>query len=243
MSSQSEHHDVLSLLFHLLSGFDLESLVYAVLDGCENLPVVDSDVDVWIKREDLARCSQVIARVAELYGWRVSAVSEASRIVNSGEMKYILVSPSLPAETLQLDIWSELHWRGLSYVDSSCLELSRAQTAQGYYQLSAGLRVGTLIIKDLLYNSRIKDKRRRMHDWDDAFLHASFEKIFGAQVKDQLIDSLNQMAWASLESMTPKLKVALIVTVLKRQPLQQISNWGHYLLSALKLRLRRIVGP
>lgn len=220
-----------ALLRALFARLEAQSVSYCVLRGYQGLPdVVDHDVDLLVDPADLAPYRRALDRVCHDQGWRVVRTNH-----RFGFHSWYLI-PEGATAPLHIDVWTRVTWRGVPYADEAAI-LDTRQRHNGFWIPSPGAEAATLLLKELLYFGRVKDKGRgrvkqrihRLVKEDSASFCATLRPCLGPTPVEFLLDHADEANWPEIEERAGWLRRALVTRALQRRPLNQLTGWLRFL--------------
>lgn len=231
MNSTARHAAFLSKLFN---GFNKEKVVYCLLRNYEQLPeAVGNDVDIWVKDSDVARLSAIIKSTALNMGWELLEYAQRSSSVGDGD--YFLVNLNSETVIIHLDVWTNIYWKGISFIDEGVFPENIKWFENGFYIASPGLQASMMLLKSLIYFGRIdekyKEKIARYSTLDAAAFQAALLKPFGYIIANSVLQNAQSSEWVKIERQVLKLRIVLLLRAILLQRGHQLCLWGRYLVN------------
>ena len=239
MTRSSASVDYLSHLFAILNR---EQIGYCVLRNYEQLPIeIGNDIDIWVKDGEQQRFAEAVYLLAKELEWRV--VNYSPRLSFKGEGNYFLARVSRTIETIHLDCWTFIYWKGLVYVDESQILRNIELHPNGFYIPHKGVQAATMLLKNLLYHSTVQEKyKQSITDYSNAdpssFL-AVLRKPFGEGISYMLLNSAQTANWKRLEQNCAHLRLMLFL----RAAFLQCRSFYRYLSLYVAGLFKRLFSP
>ena len=231
----------------LLSGLfeDLENqhIMFCVLRGYLDLPYeVGHDLDMLTNCDDIRVIHQLILSLCRKQRWAlVRYVTRAHY-----HAWYLVDHDSNGFQSLHIDIWTRIGWRGMDYVDNNHI-LKCRRRYRGIPVASSGCEAAVSLLKELLQCGRVKDKgegrtKRRIQqlveeDPDDFV--ATLAPTFGAILAAELLQAAVDGDWARIEQQTSTLRLELIRRRGLRSPFSLAKDWFSFGLGHAREQIRR----
>lgn len=229
MTDSNRHAEFLKEFFIKLNE---GQVCYCLLRNYEALPeYVDNDVDIWVAGAQAGRLAESITRTAAELGWEL--LEYAPRSSSGGDGDYFLVDTSTGNTVIHLDIWRDVSWKGVNYIDNAAFPLNLGRYEKGFYVAHPGLQAAMMLMKSLLYAGRVEDKyKTKIADYaaaDAASFSAALCGVFGAKTTGYILATAQNAEWASLEAGACKFRRVLLVRSLVLRLGPQSLAWAGYL--------------
>lgn len=222
----------LSKLFDRLSK---DKITYCVLRNYEQLPEeIGNDLDIWIKNGDQEKFQKILFEVARDFHWTI--IKYVPRFGFKLDTFFANEEPSL--NIIHIDCWWFFYWRNVSFIDDRSFCDHIAMFKQGFYIPSPGLEASILLLQNLLYQGKVKEKyKKRIIDSlkknADGFLNAS-NKPFGADIANSIYTLAVEGKWDELEKKCNFFRFTIIKRALFHKPFLQFKYWAIYIYGHLK---------
>jgi len=249
---RSKVEEFINLLFETLNSY---VVTYGVFGGYEELPFVYSgDIDVWTDKYNLDKFVIVLKKIANDLGWMIIKPNISQRIYDTKiEGKYYLVYHQPPYESIHLDIWTSIHWRGIRYIDDTKFVKYLYKDNKGFYVLDLSVCYSISLLKYLLYHGRVKEKHKQKIQMgyckNPLPARDVLEEPLGSDLVEWLIRKVQIGAWDDINQNHNTIRRRIIIRSIKTKPISQIVNWVKYIYSVVALFTRHygvfiaLVGP
>lgn len=207
-----------------------QEITYCVLRNYETLPGrVGNDLDIWVKDSQREKFYGVVKRLASEFNY---ILDYAPRISLIGEGDYFLIRKDRKSyQTIHIDCWTNIHWKGLSYIDFSFVEKNIILHDKGFYILSHGVAEAIMLLKELLYHGKVKAKYKKIIKKfsisDEKTFFDSFNCFFSNKYSQFILENAQAGNWQILEKRTNRLRCSLLLRGLSN-PFFQLKNWVNY---------------
>lgn len=227
----------------ILQDYEAAGILYCVLRSYEELPDHHgNDVDILVARKDLQRAVTLLADIAEELGW-----CKMAEVCRYGYNGLYFAPPNFNNRWLLVDLYTETHWRGLSYV-SKDLILEYRIKYKYFHVASPGSEAALLLVKELLPWGRVKSRgnakdriRQCVENGQHDFV-ACLVPPFGTKTAELLLRLTGMNDWKTIEGRVKELRKKLVVRSLIRKPFRQLWCWIVFVLGHLRHRLRKPLG-
>lgn len=143
-----------NLIINIFNTLKKNNINYCVLRNYESLPEhVGHDIDILLNEKDLEIFNESINTVAESNRWEV--VYTRNKYMFYTIMFYKIDLSSV--NTLKLDVWTELSWRGAPYIDSEFV-LDNTVEYKNFYIPRSGCEAAITSLKELTGGGNIPKK-------------------------------------------------------------------------------------
>ena len=241
-SSMSQPSASLFIL-RLLRQFEDVGIRYCVLRSYEQLPDEHgNDLDILVAEKDLPMARSGVMDVSRDLGWH--KVAEVRRFGYNG---LYFCSPDRAERWLLVDLFTETHWRGLSYTSKEKILEERVRF-KDFHVAGPGAEAALLVVKELLPWGKVKSKnmaRDRIQYCAVKDEHGFLECLrpaFGKRTGTLLLRASKVGDWDSIESRVNRLRRALLIRSLTRHPLRQPLAWIEFLYGHIVHRIRKPLG-
>lgn len=201
----------------------LSNTEYAVLHGWESLPDHhNSDLDIAINPQHLNVLEESLVdyksgKLVQMLQHESSCFYFIVAIRNGNGMEY-----------LQVDAATDYRRNGLTYFTSEKLN-SRRQKWKGFWVAESEIELAYLLVKKILKGTTPEAQKRRL-GYLTRKLRGQYStdistELFGKELGPQVISWISDDAWGVLESNIPKLKRALILETVRKDPLNPLKYW------------------
>lgn len=187
-----------NLIINIFNTLKKNNVNYCVLRNYESLPEhVGHDIDIILNEKDFELFNKSINTVAESKGWEVIYIRNKYMFYTIMFYKIDLSS----VNTLKLDVWTELSWRGAPYIDSEFV-LDNTIEYKNFYITRSGCEAAITSIKELTGGGNIpqkyyqKIKKLALED-KQGFLKST-EPIFG-QYANELYSAVTDGNWSMID--------------------------------------------
>jgi hypothetical protein len=228
------------LIEALFAAFEENRVVYCVLRNYHHLPYEHgNDVDIFVHPTELNRALEVVLETAAQEAWVPFAT--ASRY------GYLGIHLNAEDDRILIDIFSQCHWRGLSYCDGAFVLGSRRRF-NGFWAASPGCEGAVTLVKELLSRGKMKERqctRERVQlcaSEDSLGFTACMAESFGRKIAEQICQMAADGDWAGLEEHVSEYRRALLIRQMLRMPATQLVTWGHFVLGHIWYRIRCPLG-
>ena len=202
------------LLTTLFSRLNEEKIKYCILRNYEELPEwVGNDVDIWVEKKDWEKFHYVVKEVANILNY---TLNYTPRLTIKGEGDYFL-SKFIDGRlnTIHIDSWAYLHWRGLCFVDESVIGKHLKWNEKGFYVLLPGVEASINLLKDLIYHGKVKEKYKdKIKEFllkDSTTFLECLQKPFGRKISFFIFEHAQKGNWQILEENYKKLRIILFL--------------------------------
>lgn len=145
-----------NFIINFFKGLEEHEIEYCILRNYENLPYsVGRDIDILIKnnneKNDLIK-NNIESLISKL-GWEYIYTQDIDGLFTL--TCYLIDGDNV--EVVQLDLWSELRWRGLCWIDNNEI-LNRRIKKNGFFVASKGCEVVVTALKELMGGKKVPFK-------------------------------------------------------------------------------------
>lgn len=142
------------LLRELFREMNESKIKYCVLRNYELLPdIIGNDVDMLINDNQKEKLISIFLSVAERLGWIILYVRRKYKF---STIVFTMIENN-EVFSLKLDVWSELCWRGLPWIDAK-YALDTRKEFKGFFVPRGGVESATLLLKELLGGGTVPSK-------------------------------------------------------------------------------------
>lgn len=232
-------------LRELFNRLNNSKIIYCVLRNYERLPeTVGHDVDIWVHSRYEEKFQNILLTTAKDVGWEI--VRYAPWLSIRGQGRYFFVRYDDKLRAIHIDCFVSIYCKGFNYVNEHILEKSLFLHEKGFYVPSYGVEASMLLLKDLLYEGKIKDKYRNriivcLERDVEGFLEA-LDTLIGREITTTLLEFLKAKNWEEIENKRFIVWKALIKKAFTKRPFFQIRQLWLYLYSRLKEHLFEDLG-
>lgn len=232
-----QESDFFATLFAELAS---RGISYCVLRNYNELPTrTGTDVDMWVAPSEARRFSEVLLLVAQKSGWRLGGF--LARIASRPDGNYHFATDDA-SETINVDLYTSLHWKGIPYLREDVVRSSLRSHPQGFWILLPGVEAASTCIKTLLTEGCVPEKYQAglaslVRDDPAAFeeaLHGAFSRATAMFLRERVENS----QWAVPERSVRLLRRELAVRAMARYPFSTLRSLLLYLLARARERTR-----
>jgi thymidylate kinase len=224
------------LVIQMMNALDKAGLTPVYLRNHEGLPAdVGNDVDVLIARSNRDQALVLIRDRAEAHGWIMIGRAEF------GPLAVYFANPE-DGETLHIDLFDRLDWRGLEFADVSGISARREWN--GLVHIPGAVdEIYLSVVTRLLYQGQVREKHqtqaREFHEKEGAQnLQATFTKHLGPD-GSLLHDQLSENNWEPSPAIRATVRSAVIRRNCLRNPRSLLFGWVRY----IRRMVKRIIKP
>ena len=217
----------LRALFERLSQ---HNVVYCVLRNYKGLPhTVGNDVDLWVQKGHQQRFLEDMRCVATELGWE--EVKRSLRPGYDGAGSYFFCScvPEAESEVVHIDLWTSIYWKAVNFVNDGVIAKHRRYDDRGFFVASPGAEASILLLKDLLYHGRVREKYRErivhLFQQDPVTFLAAMEGPFGTAEAQRIVSMVQNANWDKLQRQVAAIRWTLLRRGFLGHPLPQIRAW------------------
>ncbi len=218
MPEQLEIGQLVTAVFRAWREADIKFLV---LRNYEQLPhFTANDIDVLVAPGERDRAEQVLLAAAQSVGFRLH---------NRGEFATLALYLSDPRTNLQahFDLFTELKWRGLDFIDCSEF-LGRRRSRDSFAVPHAADEAATNLLAFMIYTGRVKEKYKVSISAgfraEPAIATALLAKTYGPSAAGFMVTAGAQEKWGELEARTGEWRRTLVRRQIFGQPLKTLSS-------------------
>jgi len=193
----------------LFAALNDQKIPWAVARNHEGLPdYTRNDIDIIIRAADLARARRIVRDAAAKHGW-----------VNLGEVdKYHyhsiwLASPDEDRQFLLIDLYTGFSDMGFDFADLELGLATRRPYVESVMVVPPGFAAATVIMKELLPHSILKESARanvqRGARDDEANFRQALERRLGPDLCSKLLDACKNADWEAAAALSPQLRGAV----------------------------------
>jgi len=218
-------------LCKLFARLNKEMITYCVLRNYKTLPeAIGNDIDIWVKDGHRKRLYEIVKDLAKILDY---TLEYTPRLTLIGEGDYFLIKDSdKNINIIHLDCWTHIHWKGISFIDNLVLEKNMIWHKNLFPIPSPGIRASIMLLKDLLQQSKIKEKYKDIikeySDADREMFLKSILRAFGKNTALAILSMSINGTWIELERKTNKIRFILFLRAICH-PIKQAINWIYYL--------------
>lgn len=198
-----------SIVRDIIKECKMASINYCILRNYEEIPdEIRHDIDILLDKKDYHNFMNVIEGIRDKYALSLRKVWE-----KDGFYTYILFCfEGKTIRQLKLDIWVDLHWRGIAWIDTQYV-LATKEPFRETYKPSSGCEAAISMIKELLgggnvaqkYYTKIKDGVQKE---EERFITA-LQPVWGKNVYF-FIENVQKENWEEINAFKKKCKVCLL---------------------------------
>ncbi|HEC91411.1 MAG TPA: hypothetical protein ENI51_00195 [Candidatus Atribacteria bacterium] len=196
--------------------------------------MVGNDVDIWVKDEDRVKFYEIVEELAATLNY---TLNYTSRLTLKGEGDYFLIKENDSISVIHLDCWAHIHWKGITYVDESTFEEYLIWNKKGICIPSPGIESSILLLKDLIYNTKVKERyKNAIKEYskrDSEVFLKSISKSFGNKTANFILEMAKRGDWRALEQRTNKFRLILLLRAFLH-PLSQAKKWFNYIRAQIR---------
>lgn len=203
-------------LHNLFSLLEKEGVLYCILRDYEGLPdIIGNDVDLLVDPQHIDSFHNCLKTTAVSGSWKLLRNSVRYKF-----QSYWLTSPD-NTSVIHLDAWLTLHWKGISFAQTSVI-LRKRKRYKNFYIIDPEIETGTYIIKDLIQNGNIKEKYKSLVK--ESTTIASNEVFdflkwpMGDRLASLLLEKSAKGAWDEINSLCGAVRRASVFRAFLRNP-------------------------
>lgn len=166
----------------IFKSFNKKNIRYTVLRGYQNLPFYSNDIDIGINQSDAHKALKIIKDLVKENGGSFQVEK-----IRLGVSRNLIQTKK---ETLKLDIWFDINYAGLRYVDCENLYKHREES-NGIWILRPDYELAISYLKELLHNSKIrKEKVDTLKEKLSLHTPDAFDDFFPRRITSKFIKSI-----------------------------------------------------
>lgn len=201
----------------------LSNTEYAVLHGWESLPDHhNSDLDIAINPQHLNVLEE------SLVDYKSGKLVQMLQHESSCFYFIVAIRNGKGMEYLQVDAATDYRRNGLTYFTAEKLN-SRRQKWKGFWVAKPETELAYLLVKKILKGSTPDAQKKRLRyltrKLGGRCSAAISTELFGKELGPNVISWVSDDAWSVLESNVPKLKRALKLETVRKDPLNPLRYW------------------
>ncbi|MFX0132364.1 MAG: hypothetical protein ACFFDN_01835 [Candidatus Hodarchaeota archaeon] len=219
---------VAKLLIQFFTYLNEEKINYCVLRNYEGYPeTVGHDVDLIVEEDNQSSFENIINNLVKDGKWLL--VKRVRRYSFCSYYFLIDSNSSHFERILKIDIWSTIHWKGITYIDTEYLFNKSFLNKNIFYVPNPGVEAAILLLKDLLQSGKVLEKyKKRISEFalleEEGFIK-SIEKYIGKKKAKFIFTKVLESNWKCLEENAIYLKLALVLKALGYRILRQGKTW------------------
>lgn len=211
---------MIDLIKKIISKLNNEKVPYVILRNYEGLPeYVGNDIDLLVSEEYMDQFSDLIYEIGLNEGWYLKSKQKRYAF-----RSLILFHGENINDTLKIDVWAPITWKGLTWIDSDFIFKNRILYSKGFYVLPNGSEAAVLVLKEILQSGTFREKyfdRIKQFSIEDSenFI-AVLKKYFDEDLINDLLSDCNNGNWDEIKKKTGKYRNNLILKSIKREHLK-----------------------
>lgn len=226
--------NMFQFLSQLFTQLNKEKITYCVLRNYEKLPgEVGNDVDIWVKDEDQKKFQKILFKIAKGFGWSYLKYP----LSDKWKRDYFFIKDKEGLDVIRIDCCRFFHWRSVIFIDEKTFLGNLLFYKKGFYIPSPGIEASTLLLINLIYHKRVKEKYKKqiieyIKKDPETFLK-TIKKPFGDRVAKFIFDMARTGRWEELEKKCNFLRWVLFKKSLFNNFPLQLKHWVIYFYSRL----------
>jgi len=219
-----------NLLNRLFSLLNERNVSYCVLRNYRQIPEsIGNDLDLLVGPEDTRKLHNCLTEACVRSDWRI--LKNPRRY---GFRSYWLLSGQ-GRQVVHIDVWTRQHWKGICLADNKFF-LKERKRFRNFFVPSCCAEAGTLLIKDLLQNGRVKRKYAReiqqFAESDGELLCEFLKDSLGRKLAGFLTEKARIAQWQEIDARAFSVRMGLVIRAFLKNPLSPGFSflcflWGH----------------
>lgn len=200
------------LLLEILNNLNDNNINYCILRNYENLPdEIGHDIDFLLNESNKEQFNEIIIKVSNKKGWNISYIR------NRYKFRTIVFYKIINHQfiTLKFDVWTEMAWRGISWVDTNYI-LSTTRIYKNFYVPRKGVEAAVTVLKEFtgggLIPEKYYEKVYKFAKEDKSGFQKCLESKLG-NLTDKVYELVIDKKWAELNLMRKTFKKKVLYSV------------------------------
>jgi len=201
--------EIIRLVTYLFKELNNSKTNYCILRNYEELPNnFGNDIDILFEKEDSKNIISKINKISSFLEWQSLCIYNHNAFITIVCFKVI----DNKFTQLKLDIWTDLLWRGMRWIDTKYI-LNNKIMYNGFYIPSPGTEAAVTLLKEIMGKGTIPKKYYKkiqvMLKNDEKKFHGCLSHIYGNYTDTMYSDCINDK-WDNINLSEKKIKKMII---------------------------------
>jgi thymidylate kinase len=231
--------DIPQLLMDIINNLKKHGVNYCVLRNYEEIPYfVGHDVDILLDENHKDLFDKTIDSTIKEIGWEKVYIRNKYKF-------HTLILYKIEKENVQLlkfDLWLELSWRGVPWIDSDYI-LSTKENYKDFYIPRKGAEAAVTVLKELTGGGNVPekyyDKILKLSLADKEGFYKSLQPIFKTYTEDLYL-AVSNGEWKQIDDFKNTIKKRIFSNKNKRKKTSKVLN---FLIHEIKSRVASSLHP